>query len=123
MTSLPKVQVSNSSSIHVDLRCESDLNMCAMSLIHTHAPKTTLEYAKMIYSIQNKKLQPMKKHGHIYITPSWRVRPEYKTSPSTPLKGDPGTRIRKILLELLSPAAHLCVLILLSNPDLLVDAA
>ena len=55
MTSLPKIQISKSNNINVDLRRDSDLRMCAMSLIHTQAPKTTLQYAKMIYSVDKKK--------------------------------------------------------------------
>ena len=119
MTSLPRVQVSCADA-DVDLSRTSDLRMCAMSLVHTYAPKTTYRYAKMIYSIQNEKLQKIQKHGHIYITPSWRVRPEYRLPPSKPQPGDPCARIKAILLDYLSPAARLCVQTLLLHPDLLV---
>lgn len=119
MTSLPRVQVSAASSESVDLSRDSDLHMCAMSLIHTTAPQTTLKYAKMIYSVERSNLRPFKKHGHVYITDSWRVRSEYRLAPTSRESGDAGDRMRSILLGYLSPASRRCVEVLLSNPGLL----
>lgn len=120
MTSLPRVQVSTASSESVDLSRDSDLHMCAMSLIHTSAPNTTLKYAKMIYFVQKSKLRPFKKHGHVYITDSWRVRSEYRLPLTPQVPGrDPSRSMRAILLDYLSPASRRCVAVLLSTPGLL----
>lgn len=122
MTSLPRVQIASRPSGSVDLSRDSDLHMCALSLLHNHAPKTTLKYAKMIYYVQNAELKPTTKHGHVYITPSWRVRWEYRFPDAPPSPGDPKKRLRAILLGYLSPASRLCVRVLLSSPSLLGSA-
>ncbi len=119
MTSLPKVQVTTKEFVTVDLARESDLAMCAASLVHAIKPKTTTDYAKMIYSIQGQSLKPIRKHGHTYITPSWRVRHQYARPKTKPQDGDPVQRIITILLNYLSPSAHRCVEALLLTPGLL----
>lgn len=119
MTSLPKVQVTGQVKHSIDLTRDSDLHMCATSLVHTCKPNTTLKYAKMIYSIRNVELKPTQKHGHLYITPVWRVRAEYQRPKTQQKPGDPVQRIRSILLAYLSPASLQSVRVLLSNPDLL----
>ena len=122
MTSLPKVQVRSNPSSMVDLSRDSDLMMCARSLIHTVQPKTTYEYAKMVYSIQCTTLKPMHKHGHTYITPTWRVREAYAYPQTERKTGDPVARITSMLLMYLPPAARECTEVLLSNPALLADS-
>ena len=119
MTSLPKVQISKKNHLNVDLQRTSDLKMCAASLIHGKKPKTTKAYAQMIYSIQGKSLKTKHKHGHTYITDSWRIREEYEQPQTEKEPGDPVARISAILLNYLSPATRLCVEALLLNPYLL----